>query len=425
MVRGGMTAAGGLVESLESYFRTHGSWQGVESVLVGSGNRRGLGNSGVMGHGMGGMMNQRLRLSDDQGTIIVDTLVSQPSGSFSLRELNNAIKIQVDGRTVGFLLGEGGMNYNQGDEIFLVNRLTRAALTAGMIAAGLALLLSILLAYNLMKPVRALTRAAGRLGEGDLSQRVSIKGRDELAVLADTFNRMADSLQKAEENRKAMTADIAHELRNPLAVQRANLEALQDGVYPLSPQALEPVLEQNQLLTRLVDDLRTIAMVDAGEIKLERTQIDPLKQVQSIVNRFNPQADSHQVQLLIEDNVNPSKPRTIFIDPQRFDQILGNLLSNALRHTPAGGRILLRIENDKEGTLITVHDSGSGIPPDSLPYIFERFYRADRSRSRSEGGAGLGLAIARKLTEAQGGLLTAQNHPEGGAMFTLSFPAYS
>ena len=131
-----------------------------------------------------------------------------------------------------------------------------------------------------MRPVRDLTRAANKLGEGDLSQRVSIKGRDELSVLANTFNSMADSLQKAEQNRKALTADIAHEFRNPLAVQRANLEALQDGIYPLSPEALEPVLEQNQLLTRLVEDLRTIALVDDGELKLECHRVDLTDQVQ-------------------------------------------------------------------------------------------------------------------------------------------------
>ncbi len=421
MVRGGMTAAGGLLDSLQNYYRIHGSWQGVDRLLKTQGPQHGQGYG--MGSGMGGMMRQRLRISDAQGAVVADTLGSNPFGSFNRNEFTSAIEIRVDGRTVGYLLGEGGMNFNQGDETFLVARLTRAALTAGLISAGLALLLSILLATSLMKPVRALTQAAGRLGQGDLSQRVSIKGKDELAVLANTFNVMANSLQKAEQNRKALTADVAHELRNPLAVQRANLEALQDGIYPLSPEALEPILEQNQLLTRLVEDLRTIALVDDGELKLECTRVDLSDQVQRVVVQFNPQAAAHKVQLHIDDRTASSKPTTVMVDPQRLDQILGNLLSNALRYTPEGGEILLTIDKENGRIQVVVQDSGPGIPPEALEHIFERFYRADRSRSRSEGGAGLGLAIARKLAVAQGGSLTAANDPSGGAKFILTLPA--
>jgi two-component system, OmpR family, sensor histidine kinase BaeS len=249
-----------------------------------------------------------------------------------------------------------------------------------------------------------------------------VKGRDELASLARTFNRMANSLEDAETRRRSLTADIAHELRNPLAVQRANLEAMQDGLYPVSTEALEPVLEQNLFLTRLVEDLRMLALADAGELILERAETDLAKLVEQIVERYKPQASLRQIRLeIVDGNVSP-KLHSVWVDPVRIEQILGNLLSNALRHSPEGGLVRICLSSDESNLRLEVHDDGTGIPEDSLDHIFDRFYRADRSRSRVEGGTGLGLAIARKLAEAHGGTLQACNHPEGGALFTLTLP---
>lgn len=216
-----------------------------------------------------------------------------------------------------------------------------------------------------------------------------------------------------------MTADIAHELRNPLAVQRANLEALQDGVYPLQPENLEPILEQNHLLTRLVEDLRTLALADADELDLERTRVDIVKLVKRVVDRFQPQMMANQIRAEL---ASPEKCPSISLDPGRVEQILGNLLSNAIRYTPPGGHIDIRLNCSQSGIQLEVHDSGPGIPEEALPNIFERFYRADKARSRSEGGSGLGLAIARQLARAHGGRLTAENNPEGGAVFKLTIP---
>ena len=181
------------------------------------------------------------------------------------------------------------MGFTAGNQQFLLGRLNRGVLLAGLVAGALALVLAIGLAYTLLRPVQALTEAAQKLAEGDLSHRVDVHGEDEMATLGYTFNQMADSLQKAEEARRAMTADIAHELRTPLAVQRANLEALQDGVYPLTADNLAPVIEQNHLLTHLVDDLRTLALADAGQIELQRTPTDLVSLVGRVVERFLPQ----------------------------------------------------------------------------------------------------------------------------------------
>ncbi len=423
MYRGGMVGSDELAAQLQEYYAQHGSWEGVESLLGASGRDQGQGMGMMHGQGQGMMMGQRLRLADSSGTVIADTSAA-PSGKLSADEKSVAIPLKVNGRTVGYLSWRGGMAFTAADQSFLLSRLTRAAITAGLIAAGLSLLLALLLSYTLMRPVRELTQAARRLGEHDLSQRVRVSGRDELAELARAFNRMADSLQQAQESRKALTADIAHELRTPLAVQRASLEAMQDGVYPLTPDNLASVLEQNLLLTRLVDDLRTLALADAGQLTLERTPTDLAALVQRTVERFQPQANARSIALQF-DAEQTAGSFVCNVDPQRIEQILSNLLTNALRYTPDGGRIAVRLAAAPSASgdvQITVHDSGPGIPAEALPYVFERFYRADRSRSRSEGGSGLGLAIARQLAEAHGGSLTAANHAQGGAVFSLTLP---
>jgi two-component system sensor histidine kinase BaeS len=433
MFRGGMSSGiiNQTVTALENYYHSHQSWQGVESLLsstnptghgpgagMGAGRGQGAGNAGNTGISQG----PRLRLADAQRKVLVDTS-GATGGVLSQSEIANAIALHDGGRTVGYLLPAGGANFSPLDENFLVNRLSQAALKAGLIAGIVSLFVALFLAYRLAKPVHALTQAARKLANGDLSQRVAVHGKDELGMLGATFNQMADSLQKAAESRRAMTADIAHELRTPLAVQRANLEALQDGIYPLTPENLGAILEQNQMLTRLVDDLRTLALADAGELRLERTRTDFPRLVQHSVDRFATQAAAHQVTLRCSL---PDNCPAILLDPLRIEQVLGNLISNALRHTPPGGtvEVLVRCQDGAAGRLVQleVHDSGEGIPAEALDHIFERFYRADTSRSRSAGGTGLGLAIARQLVEAHGGRLEAANHPQGGAVFTLSLP---
>jgi signal transduction histidine kinase len=235
-----------------------------------------------------------------------------------------------------------------------------------------------------------------------------------------------------------MTADIAHELRTPLAVQRAHLEALQDGVYPLNPANLAPILEQTHLLSRLVEDLRTLALADAGQLRLDRVPTDLPALARRVIERFQPQAAAQGIAIQLDSA--PGFPSPVLsLDPARIEQVLANLLTNALRHTPEGGRIAVSVYGSPErrpaamrpateepvsapGVQVSVRDSGPGIPEEALPRVFERFYRADRARSREEGGTGLGLAIARQIAQAHGGSLTAANHPEGGAFFTLTLP---
>lgn len=417
MYRGGLTGSEELIAQLEAYYAEHGSWDGAAG-LFGSSGTHGKGHGQATGNGQG-MMNQWFRLADADGHLLFDSKSGITGGDLSPTERAHAIELKAGRQTAGYLLAEGGMVFTNQQERNLVSRLTRAALIAALVGGGFALALALFLAYRLLAPVQQLTEAAEKLSRGDLSQRVHVHREDEMTRLGSTFNAMADGLQLAEESRRAMTADIAHELRNPLAVQRATLEALQDGVYPLTPAQLQPVLEQNATLTRLVDDLRALALAEAGQLTLERVPVDLGELTARSVERFSAQAESARVRLRLE--VAPDIPKTN-LDPGRIEQILSNLISNALRHTPGGGVVNLRVSEQGSALELSVHDSGPGISPDAIAHVFERFYRADRSRSRAEGGSGLGLAIARKFAEAHGGTLTACNHPEGGAVFTLKIP---
>ncbi len=412
MARGTMIGMDDLATQLEAYYQANGGWAGVDTLLPGVG--RGSGGNGMMA-------GQRLRVADAQGKVVADSRQA-PQGSLTSSERSSAIILHDDrGNGVGYLLAMGGMGMGGANSQLLLNRLTQSSLIGALIGAALALLAAGVLSYQLVKPVGQLTQAAAQMARGDLSQRVPARSGDELATLGTAFNQMAASLQKAEGNRREMTADIAHELRTPIAVQRAHLEALQDGVYPLTAENLQPVLDQTEMLTRLVEDLRTLALADAGELVLERADVDLSSLAGGVLERFRPEANSRQVELAITDRLPAGQP-ALHLDRGRIEQVLNNLMSNGLRHTPAGGKIDLYLETAGRQVILRVADSGAGIPQDSLGHIFERFYRADRSRSREEGGTGLGLAIARQLALAHGGDLSAHNRPEGGAEFILRLP---
>jgi two-component system sensor histidine kinase BaeS len=416
MYSGEMTGNEELVSRLEDYYQANKGWQGIDRLFT----ERGHGMRMGQGQGMMGGMGNDIRLLNAQGEVLIDTSGLEDQVAVTREDINNALPIVINKQTVGYLLSSNGsMVISRGNEAKLVKRVNRAAIIAGLITAILSLVIVSFLAYKLFQPIHELTLATERIAEGDLSQRVPVHGDDELATLGSAFNRMADSLEKAENNRRVMTADIAHELRNPLAVQRANLEAMQDGIYDMTPENVQPLIDQNLLLTRLVEDLRTLALADAGQLELVRVDADFPALVKRALERFQPQADTKNIRLEL---INTATCPPIFIDPGRIEQILGNLLSNAFRFTPESGKISLEINCTPKNIRLDVHDSGPGIPEESLPHLFERFYRADKARSRAEGGSGLGLAIARKIAEAHGGSLTAANHPQGGAVISLTLP---
>ena len=295
---------------------------------------------------------------------------------------------------------------------------------AGLVAAMAAVGIGLLLARRISNPIRTLTSAARRLGAGDLEGRVPVRGRpDELGELAEAFNSMAEAIGRQEMLRRRMAADIAHELRNPLAIIQANLEAMLDGVRPLSAEEVAHVHRETRLLSRLVTDLRDLSLAEAGQLPLRKEPTDLAALVRTSVTRFSSRAQERDVRLAVE--IAEDLPRAE-VDPDRFDQVLGNLLDNALRHAPPGGEVVVRLERSaqRDEFRMTVHDTGSGIPEEHLPNVFERFYRADHARTRTEGGgSGIGLAVVKQLVEAHGGRVWAESRPGEGATFGLVLPA--
>lgn len=423
MFRGGFSGSEQLVIALEEYYAIHHTWHGAETVFQKQGMGRMLRrpfDTAPQENPQGpAAPNIHFQLADEAGNVIFDSSGTNAETQLNAAELERAIVLRNNGNIVGYLLPEGNIPFRPENAITLTARITRSAFIAGGIAIAVALVIAIILTQQLNKPLQALTNAARKLEAGDLSQRVEVSGDDEIATLGHAFNQMAQSLEAAETRRKAMTADIAHELRTPLAVQRAHLEALLDGIYELNLENLAPIEEQNLLLSRIVEDLRILALADAGELTLDRSPINIADLLMGIVKRFQAPADEKKI--TINTKINKELPH-IYADPLRLEQILHNLLSNALRHSPQEGKITITADRQDDLLKVQIHDSGPGIPEEALPHIFERFYKVDKARTRGDGGTGLGLSIARKLARAHGGDITASNHPQGGAIFTLHLP---
>jgi len=414
--RGGLVGAESLVEELESYYAVNDSWEGAQELMPGNvGFGRG---TGAESPGTGTRKLAALRLADGNGRVLYDPINSGAVDSLA-PDLSYSIPLAHDGAIIGYLLPqEGDQQENAQFETHMLERINRASLYAALLSGVAALILALLLVYFIMRSIQSLSRAAENVARGDLAQRVDITHTRELSDLGERFNQMAYSLQEADRKRKDLTADIAHELRSPLAVQRANLEALLDGVFPLNKENIRSVLEQNQLLSRLVEDLRILTLTDSGELILDAHLYDLSKLVESAVERFSARALEKHIHIHTDLGECP----LVKVDEERVQQILHNLLQNGIRYTPNGGRLDLMLSCVGASVKLSVHDSGPGIPEASLPHIFDRFYRVEDSRSRKSGGTGLGLAIARNLAEAHGGCLTAHNHPQGGAVFELLLP---
>lgn len=327
-----------------------------------------------------------------------------------------------EGNGFGGMMGQGAMSGRglTNAQQAVVDRVNRAVIASGALALAAALGIGFVLFRGITRPVAELKGAAQSISDGDLSTRVDIRSGDELAELGSSFNAMASSLQRDEQLRRDMTADVAHELRTPLTVVQSNLEAMLDGVYPMDAEHLSSVLAQSRLLSRLVEDLRTLALAEAGQLALDRQPVDLDRLVTAIADAFRPRASEKGVSIVIDTA--PDLPQ-VSLDSQRMSQVLSNLLENALRYTPRGGHIAIGVQRaDNRRVLVNVTDSGSGIPAEDLPFIFERFYRADKSRARVEGGSGLGLAIAKSIVEAHGGSILARCEAGEGATFEVSLP---
>ena len=299
------------------------------------------------------------------------------------------------------------------------DRLRLALLVGGFTGLILAVVLATLLVAGITRPLRRLTDAARRIASGDFSQRVAVTSPSEAAELASSFNRMAETLERDQETRRRLLADIVHELRTPLSVIQGTAQGFLDGVIAADAAHAGIIRDEASLLNKLITDLRDIALAESGELRLEKRPANLAALARQAARTVQPRATEKGVELEV---VAPDGLPLALVDSDRTLQIVGNLLENALRHTPAGGRVTMGLSGPQDGLLaLQVADTGEGIPPDHLPHVFERFYRADPARPA--GGTGLGLAIVKQLTEAQGGSVRVESSSGRGSVFTVTFPA--
>jgi len=420
--RNGQALAKRLSPILAEYYATNKSWQGVETVFQSqlsslsaidtTGNGQGQGQGLGQGHGAGagrqggiwGALGQRMILVDGQGIVISDTAGELDGQTLTSTQLANGAPVMVNDTLAGTILVTpndfAGTNTLAGQFLASVKQ---SIILSVVFASMIALLLGAILFFQITAPLRQLNKAASGIANGDLSQRVAIRSHDELGELSQTFNQMAESLDRAETQRQHLMADIAHELRTPITVIQANLEAMLDEVLPLDVEQVAVLHDETLLLSRLVADLRLLSQAEAGALKLEPQETEIISLIHRVVEKIKVQAQQNGINLEIE--IPEDLPR-IRIDADRITQVLNNLIGNALRYTPQGGKIIVSAAKSSglAGTIqISVTDTGSGIDPEALPFVFDRFYRADQSRARNSGGSGLGLAIVKQLVEAHGG----------------------
>lgn len=426
---------------LAAYYAARGSWDGVANLLAPGHDgmlpqRRGMGHGMGPGMGMGqgmGMQGtamptmmalmdlgaERVQLVGTDGRTIADTGGSAGQ-TVSPAALATGLPITVGNQVVATLLIDRpaipplsliDAAYNR--------RTTLSAVASGLGAALVAGVVGYILALRIARPLQSLTSAAGRMAQHDLTARVPVEGTDELAVLGTEFNRMAEQLGRQEQLRRTMVADVAHELRTPVAILRSQFEAIQDGAAEPTVETLLPMHDEVLRLTRLLDDLQVLSLTDAGQLPLSRRPIDPAELAENAAGAFRAAAAGKEITF---EARTIGTPPAVMADPDRIKQVLLNLLGNALRHTPAGGTIQLEVSAAAAEVRFTVIDTGEGIHPADLPHLFDRFYRGDKSRSRGGGGSGLGLAIAKGIAESHGGTVTVASAPGQGSRFTLSLP---
>lgn len=411
---------------LTRYYAQSGGWVGVQAVV----------------ERMGQISGERVILANQEGQIVADSkgeLMGQPLGQ---DQGGPAAQISHGGLSVGRLYvhfpGPEAKRASRGlldvvrirslpgpppgvdprSEVFL-SSLNRALLLVAVVAGLSAVVLSLVLSRRILGPVEALTTAARRMEGGDLNQRVEVHSRDEIGELAQAFNAMAEGLARVETLRRNMVTDVAHELRTPLSNVRGYLEAFRDGVMQPDPEIIESVYEEAMLLNRLVDDLQELSLAEAGQLRLDLRPAPLAHVVNRTLEAWKGRAADKGIVLKADL---PTDLPFVNADPQRVMQILGNLLSNGLTHTPPGGEILIAARATVSEVEVGISDTGQGIPPEHVPYIFERFYRADPSRSRTTGGTGLGLAIAKQLVEAHGGRITVESEVGHGTRFSFTLP---
>jgi signal transduction histidine kinase len=404
--------SGTFIEQLAEHYRTHDGWSDIREALPFPDRFPFQGQ----GQGQGPRPVNFITLTDSSGSVIIGGAGYHSGEQVSPDVLKKGAPIKLDGEVIGYLLDTREAFRVNPSEIAFLNRVTRLLIFGAAGASILSLLLGILLSRALTRPIRELTTATQAVAAGDLGRTVPVRSKDELGQLATAFNRMSSELEHAQDLRRQMTADIAHELRTPLSVILGHVDALAEGVLPANAETFDVIRDETTQLGRLVEDLRTLSRADAGELTLNLQSISAQTLLERARAAHRPFAVEKQIEL--ELNVDPATPQ-VTVDVERMAQVLGNLLNNALRYTPEGGTISLYAGAAGDGVEMHVTDSGPGIEAQELPNVFNRFYRGDKSRQRETGGSGLGLAIAKSIVELHGGRIRVESEPGQGATFVI------
>lgn len=396
---------------LEAYYLGHGNWNGLENLFV----------SGPNGDSRFTNMEwQRSILVDQDGNIVMyygKAYPAVPLSSLAMPTEMNQMPLVVKGQMVGTLIQDKS---DLPHPVRLAFDVLNPILWISLACAGITLLVGILLMRRIVNPLSEVIAGAESVSAGNFKTRIKMsKSQADLASLIEHFNHMTETLEKNDNERRGMLADIAHELRTPLSVLRGRLEGIVDGVYAPNEVNIAQALEETYLLERLVEDLRLLTLAETRQLHFEPKETDLVEMLKKTRTLFEPQANSKSVTIELETD---EKEAIVLVDSQRFEQVVGNLIGNALRYAQNGGKITLSLEKTESSTMVKVSDTGPGVPEAELPFIFDRFWRGEKSRARVSGGAGLGLAISKQLIEAQGGQISASNRPQGGLEVTVTLP---
>ena len=403
-----------IIAQLTEYYEVNRTWAGAEVYL--------FPNGGHQGPGGGPPRRIPFILTDPKGHVLIANGRYDIGDQVSASDLRQGVSISDEGKVVGVLVPMPMPFQGQPREVQFIQRITLYLLYGALVGMVIALVLGIILARNLTRPIRELTRATHAVSEGDLSQQVPVRSRDELGELAQAFNKMSSELSRSINTRKQMTADIAHELRTPLSLILGHAEAVHDGVLPPSTENFEIIREEAARLEHLINDLRILSLADAGELSMQFETVEPQRLIQEVAGLYQFQAQKKNISVKLE--IDPDLP-DIQVDPGRMTQVLTNILDNALRHTPEGGSITLAARKVEDMVELSVQDTGPGLSIEDADRIFERLYRADPSRYREDGGSGLGLAIAKSIVQAHNGQILAESTPGSGLKIMIRLPEKS
>ncbi len=400
-----------LRDALREHYEANAGWNDIDARL--------RGNATLA------FYSREMALIDATGLVVLGNRSFKAGDTISQDKLRKGVPVRVDDATVGYMLFGPGTTDRSGPDRGSIERaffdnVVRSALISAVVTVVAALLVGIILARTLTRPVKALTAAAQVMGGGNLGQRVDVHSRDEIGQLAQSFNQMSADLARASQTRKQMTADLAHDLRTPLSILRGYTEGLKDERLAGTPAIYAVMHDEVEHLQRLVEDLRVLSLADAGELTLTRRAVDPRALLERTALAYMMQAEEQGLVLRVEAAEGlPS----VNVDTDRLAQVLKNLVANALRHTQAG-EIKLSAAAEGGRVRLRVSDTGNGIASEDLPFVFERLYRGDASRQRTaENSSGLGLAIAKAIVEAHGGTIAVASTLGQGTVFTIDLAA--